>query len=251
MDVKKISESENSVKLFLNNTNTSFVNSLRRTIMNSVPSMAIENVTFYENSSVMFDEMLAHRLALLPIKTDLKTYKKGEKVKMVLEKEGPCTVYSKDIQSTEPTIEVIDKKVPIVKLDKGQRVKMDLEAVLGVGKEHSKWEPALVSFNEVPSVVIDVKDPKEQKKFLSKTPEGLFELKAGKIVLNDSVGVDIDLVERAVELAGGDSSVEYNGKSFVFSVESFGGLSASDVLIEGANVLTEKVKEFKEELKKI
>ena len=117
MDVKKISESENSVKLFLNNTNTSFVNSLRRTIMNSVPSMAIENVTFYENSSVMFDEMLAHRLALLPIKTDLKTYKKGEKVKMVLEKEGPCTVYSKDIQSTEPTIEVIDKKVPIVKLD--------------------------------------------------------------------------------------------------------------------------------------
>lgn len=251
VDVKKVSEKQNTVKVFVNNTSNAFVNAIRRASMNAVPTMAIDNVLIYENSSVMFDEMLCHRLAMLSIKTDLSTYKKGDKVKMVLEKEGPAMVYGKDIQSTEPAIEVIDKKVPIVKLAKGQRIKLELEAILGVGKDHSKWQPALISFNEVPSATILIKDQKEQKKFLSATKEGLFELKAGKIVLSDPINADIDLVEEAVKMAGNDSSLEFSDKAFVITVETYGGLEAFDILLEASNALGEKVKEFKEELKKV
>jgi DNA-directed RNA polymerase alpha subunit len=64
------------------------MNALRRTIMVDVPCLAIEEVNFYENTGIIFDEMLANRLGLLPIKTDTKSYKKGDKVKLVLEKEG-------------------------------------------------------------------------------------------------------------------------------------------------------------------
>src|SRR3989344_7061043 len=130
MDVKKISESGNSVQLLVKGVDAAFMNGVRRTIMNAVPTFAVENVRVYENSSVMFDEMLAHRLAMLPLKTDLKHYKVGEKVVMMLEKEGPVTVYSKDIQSTDPKIEVVDKHVPLLKLVKGQKVKMEMDAVL-------------------------------------------------------------------------------------------------------------------------
>lgn len=251
MDVKKINETETSARLFLNNSSTAFVNAIRRAIMNSVPTMAIDNVSFYENGSVMFDEMLAHRLAMLPIKTDLKTYKVGEKIKMILEKEGPCTVYSRDIQSTEPTIEVTDKKIPIVKLGKGQRIKLEMEAVMGTGKEHSKWQPGLVTFYEVPEIFIDIKDPKEQKKFFSKMPEGMFEQKAGKIVLSDPVNAEPGLVEEAVEIAGNGSYAEYDGKSFVLTIETFGGLSVSETLVEAVNLLEEKAKAMKAELKDI
>jgi len=251
MEVKKISEKDNLTRLLVSGTSTAFVNSIRRATMNSVPVMAIENVLIYENSSVMIDEQLCHRLSLLPIKTDNKVYKKGEKVKMVLEKEGPCTVYSKDIQSTEPSIEVIDKKVPIVKLAKNQTLKLELEAVMGVGKEHAKWQPGLVAFNEVPDVSVKFADPKEQKAFLATVPEGVFHEKGGKLVLTDPVSTDIDVAAKAVETAPGPQKFETKEGSFVLSVENFGQLETSELLSEAANVLSEKAKQLKEELKKI
>lgn len=251
MDVKKISEKENIAKIFVNGTDSAFINSIRRVAMNSVPTIAIENVSIHENNSVMFDEMLAHRLALLPVKTDTKAYKTGEKVTMMLEKEGPDTVYSKDIQSTEPSIEVIDKKVPIVKLGKNQRVRMELEAVMGTGKQHAKWQPALISFNEVPGITIDIKDPKEQKKFLSEMPAGMFEAKAGKIILSDPLNANIDMVMQAAEEFGDKAVLEMSQKSFVMTIENFGQLETSEILLDAANVLKEKAKNMKEELKKI
>ena len=48
-----------------------FLNSIRRTLMALVPKLAIEDVTIYDNTSALFDEMVAHRLGLLPVPTDL------------------------------------------------------------------------------------------------------------------------------------------------------------------------------------
>lgn len=248
MDVKKISGKENSLKFLVKGTDTVFVNSIRRAAMNSVPTMAIDSIQIYENDSVMFDEMLGHRLGLLPIKTDLKAYKVGDRLKMVLEKEGPCTVYSRDIQSTEPTIEVIEKKVPLVKLAKDQKLKLELEAVVGTGKTHAKWQPAIVSCYEVPEFSLKVTD-REQKKFLEQFPKEMFDIKADKAMLSDSLNASPDLVDLAVNALGEKTDKE--GNSFILSVESFGQLEASEVLLEAANALSEKVKAFKEELKKI
>lgn len=251
MEVKKILEKDNLTKLLVSDTNTAFINSIRRATMNSVPVMAIENVLIYENSSAMADEQLCHRLALLPIKTDLKAYKKGEKVKMILEKEGPGTVYSKDIQSTEPSIEVIDKKVPIVKLAKNQVLKLELEAVMGLGKEHAKWQPALVAFNEVPKSSVKFADPKDQKAFLLTVPEGIFQEKNGKLTLSESSSTDIDMAAKAAEFAPGVQTFEVQEGSFVLSVENFGQLETGELLLEAAGILSEKAKQLKEELKKI
>ena len=45
-------------------------NSLRRIIISEVPTMAIEKVTIYQNTSIIADEVLAHRLGLIPILAD-------------------------------------------------------------------------------------------------------------------------------------------------------------------------------------
>jgi len=148
VSVKKLGEENGVVKLEVKGTDTAFVNAIRRTIMRYVPCFAVEDVAIYENDSVMFDEFLAHRLGMLPIKSGAKGYKPGDIVKMVLEKEGPCTVYSKDIKSTDPTIEVADKKIPLTKLGKNQKLKIEMKIVMLSGKEHSKWQPAVASYEE-------------------------------------------------------------------------------------------------------
>ena len=51
-----------------------YANALRRICLNGVPVFAIDTVDVIENSSVLADEALAHRLALIPIKTDLSRF---------------------------------------------------------------------------------------------------------------------------------------------------------------------------------
>src|SRR3989338_10716168 len=252
MDIKILDTKENQVKFLVKGTNPAFANALRRTMMAGLNILALEDVHFYQNTSVMFDEMLAHRLAMIPLKMDSKKYKAGEKVKMILEKEGPCTVYSKDIKSTDPKIDVIDKKIPIVKLKKGKKIKIEMEAVVGKGKAHAKWQPAVISYYEVPEVSFNMKLIKDAKKFVESCPPGVLELKAGKIVLKEQVPSNIDLLTKCRDIAP-DGAVELNfdTNSFVVVVENHGNMKVSEILSEALDSLKERSKEFKRELKKI
>ena len=47
-----------------------FANSFRRAMSGEVPTLAIEDVKIYDNTSALFDEMLAHRIGLIPIRTE-------------------------------------------------------------------------------------------------------------------------------------------------------------------------------------
>jgi len=62
---------EKAAKFTLSGATPAFANSLRRAMISEVPSLAIEDVRIYDNTSALFDEMLAHRLGLIPLKTDL------------------------------------------------------------------------------------------------------------------------------------------------------------------------------------
>ncbi len=120
-------------------------NSLRRVMMNSIPSFAIENVTFYDNTSAMFDEYIAHRLGLIPLKTP-KKFNEKEEVLFSLSEEGPKTVYSKDMKSSGD-VEVANPNIPIMKLAQGQNLKVDAKAVLGVGTRSTKFSTCLASYS--------------------------------------------------------------------------------------------------------
>ena len=152
MDIKKISERTDQLKLLVTGLDTALLNSLRRTIMNAVPSYAAETVLIYENNSIVPDEMLAHRIGLLPVRVNKKKTKKGDIIKLTLEKEGPGNVYSSDISVQGTGAEMENKNVPLTKLKKGQKIKMEIETMAGTGKEHAKWQPALVSYKQVPKI---------------------------------------------------------------------------------------------------
>ena len=136
-----------------------FANMLRREIMENVPTMAIENIEFRENGSALYDEIIAHRLGLLPLSTDLKSYVlpskckcQGEgcarcQLKMTLTSKGPCTSYASEIKSKDPNVKPVYPKTPIVKLLKGQELELEATAVLGQGKDHSKFVPGIAFYH--------------------------------------------------------------------------------------------------------
>ncbi|MHA1926013.1 MAG: hypothetical protein ACW974_08870 [Candidatus Thorarchaeota archaeon] len=71
MDIMIIHRQDDTLHFLVEGIDVAFANALRRTMLTRVPAMAIDEVLVLENTSVMYDEILAHRLGLVPLITDL------------------------------------------------------------------------------------------------------------------------------------------------------------------------------------
>ena len=145
MKVKITEETDKELKFELSSATTAFANLLRRYAMSRVPTFAIEEVMVYENKTGFFDEYVAHRLGLVPLTTPSKI-KEGEEVTLMLEANEPGTVYTKDMKSTAKDVVPVSAKIPIVKLNPEQSLRLEAKAVLGKGYDHAKWQPGIVSY---------------------------------------------------------------------------------------------------------
>ena len=161
VEVKALEDSGSTVSVQLEGVDRSYANAIRRFCISEVPSMAIDDVVILENSSVLYDEILAHRLGMIPIKTDLEKYNLPEacdcgnplgchkcRVLFVLDEKGKdkvSTVTSGDLVSEDREVRPISESIPLVKLAAGQSVKLEAYARLGRGKEHAKWQPCTVA----------------------------------------------------------------------------------------------------------
>lgn len=145
MKLSVLESNENFIRFKLDGTNFSFANALRREMINNVGTLAIDSVTFYENSSAMFDEYVAHRIGLVPIKTP-NDYDEKDEVIFSLTAEGPTTVMSKELISTSKGVHVANDHIPLIKLAEGQRLKVDGKAIFSTALKSSKFQPALVTY---------------------------------------------------------------------------------------------------------
>ena len=238
----------------LENATPALANSLRRLMMETVPAMAIEEVEFTKNDSALYDEILAHRLGLLPLTTDLKDYniKKPEdelsaknSVKLTLKAKGPCTVYAEDFKSKDPAIKPVFGKTPIVKLLKGQELELEATAVLGTAKEHVKFAPCLAWYVYEPKVTVN-NNHKDFDKFKDKFPPQIFA--NGKI--------DAKLIEKhnLYEACDGvhDEIVhlEKDPTTFIFTIEPWGQLAPHEILASALERFSELLEQFAEAIAK-
>ena len=250
---------EGRISFIIKDTSAAFVNALRRIIIEEVPTMAIEDVEFRKNNSILYDEMVAHRLGLVPLKTDLKSYNLPEKckcegkgcarcqLKLTLKAAAAGTVYASELKSKDPAVKPVYPKMPIVKLLKGQSLELEATAVLGRGKEHSKWSPALAYYKYKP--VIEIGNVKNPEEVVEATHGNVFEIKNGKLeVIKDNL-FKYDLAGVVEEVSKGEVKVTHDN-DFIFYIESWGQLSCREILNQALDIFNETFDEFAEEIKK-
>jgi DNA-directed RNA polymerase subunit D len=157
--IEILEKSNDTIKFSVEGIKPSFANALRRIMITEIPTMAIEWVDFKKNDSALYDELLAHRLGLIPLTYDKKAYKLPEEcrdasvkdaqcfAKLKLKKKGPCVVYSGDLESEDESVKPVFDKIPIVELFAGQEIELIAYARLGYGREHIKWQAAVVGYS--------------------------------------------------------------------------------------------------------
>ena len=148
MEIKVLEDGQKVFRFTLSKATPAYANALRRIAMNSVNTFAIDKTTFYENSSPMFDEYIAHRIGLVPIKTPSKGYGEEDNILFTLDAQGPKTVYSGELKSAEKDVAVANENIPIIKLAEGQRIRVEGKATLGAAMTHAKFQPGLVTYDQ-------------------------------------------------------------------------------------------------------
>ncbi len=147
MKIEVTESNEKWLRFTLKGAKSSFANAIRRAAISGVATFAIEKVTFYENTSAMFDEYISHRVGLVPITTPAKGYGPEDEVLFTLDEVGPKTVYSKDLQASDKEVKVANGEIPIIKLAENQRLRLDGKAVMGTANRHAKFQPGLVTYD--------------------------------------------------------------------------------------------------------
>lgn len=279
MNVDIVEQSDNRMRFILDGADNAFANLLRRTLLTDIPKMAIEDVDFhlgpisdeerreYESVSPIFDEMVAHRLGLLPVPTDLKAYEFRQKCKCggegcptctimySLKKMGPCTVYSRDLEpvSGGEKLKIADDNIPIVKLGKGQALLIYATAQLGTGKEHAKWSVTHgVGYKNYPVVEIDGKKCDKKGGCVKACPKKILKMDGKKGVVVQDLE-KCSLCKACEEFCSESRAIKVSHEPgrFIFQLETDGSVKAKDALKYAISALSEKYDDLEKSLAKM
>jgi len=234
MQVKYIGKEGLGHKFYIKDTRNDILNAVRRTIMKHVPTYAVKEVSIYKNNSVMPDEMLAHRIGLVPIYAD----EIEDKEYHLYLKKNSGMVYSGDI---EGQLEIPLKNIPLVNLTENLALELELLVTKGTGKEHVKYSPGNVYFYNL----ANIKQKAPISDISGLCPCNLLELKANKVFLKDPFACDVcryceSKTNRALEL-------EFNPDEFLFIMTSFGNLSLENIFKSASDYLLNELDELKSE----
>lgn len=255
------------------------VNALRRTMLSEVPKMAIDDVEFhmgpirdeegneYDSNSALFDEMIAHRLGMVPIPTDLDHFTFRDQCECngagcphctiiyVLNKKGPCTVYSGDLQPLgDMSLKISQELIPIVKLKEKQALLIYATAVLGQGKSHVKWQPITVcGYKYYPEIKVKKNCCYDPEACAASCPRGVLGVEKDKVVVKDIEQCDLcmNCLENCEAKDGsGEPSIEVNGREdkYIFTFETDGSITAKAALTYALNLLSGKFEGLREQI---
>jgi len=226
----KVIEKKDNQITFTAEIEESLANALRRYV-NQIPVLAIDEVAISKNDSPLYDETIAHRMGLIPLKTDKQAGEKDTfKLKLNSKKEG--IVYSGELQGTT---KVVYDKIPITLLHKGQELELVATVKAGRGSEHSKFSSGLMFYRNI----IEIKADKDcLQKVIEVCPQKILKLKDGRVTAEDEF--KCDMCEACVELCkkqGKDSIKLIPTKELLITLESFGQMSVEDMFKKSVEAL--------------
>ncbi|MBR2665452.1 DNA-directed RNA polymerase subunit D [Methanobrevibacter sp.] len=266
MEIEVRSQNDDEMIFIVRDAEVPFINAIRRVAMVNVPKIAIEDVNILVNDSAMFNEVLAHRLGLTPLVSDLdaleglslpedddwEEFSNG--IMFYLKEVGPKVVYSKDLKSSDSRIKPVYDTIPLVKLKEGE--KLDIEAVVkvGYGKEHAKWIPTTVcAYKQYPEITFN-EDVEIDYDCAQACPRGILksDKRSKKIKIVEEhensplIGVEECAMCKSCVRASdnGYINVGFRPNDFIFRIETDGAMPPKEVLLKACDVLGEKADKF-------
>ncbi|XP_044435662.1 DNA-directed RNA polymerases II, IV and V subunit 3 [Triticum aestivum] len=278
-------------KFELRDTDASVANALRRVMIAEVPTVAIDLVEIESNSSVLTDEFIAHRLGLIPLTSSAAMAMRLSRDCDACDGDGSCEycsvefhlaaratdsgqtleVTAMDLRSTDPKVCPVDQAdaagdhrqvdrglhygplgILIVKLRRGQELRLRAIARKGIGKDHAKWSPAAtVTFMYEPDIhineeLMETLTLEEKQSWVESSPTKVFDIdpvtQQVTVVDPEAYTYDDEVIKKA-EAMGKPGLVEINAKedSFVFTVETTGAITAYELIMNAITILRQKL----------
>jgi len=261
------------------------VNTLRRIMIAEIPTMAIETVIINQNTSIIPDEVLCHRLGLIPIMADANDFiekKQGDefndknsmkfslKVKCYKDKNGNLInkdIFSKDLifipqgeqekkyynpQTKKYSIGLIHDDILINKLTNGMEIDLECYCVKGIGKTHAKWSPVCTAYYKLINKINILKEINEidAKELVELCPKGVF-------IINKKGNLEVGNIRKCTSCRECIRQEKFRdivdlGKladHYEFHIESVGMYTPESIFFRAIDVLKQKIKNCQDLLK--
>jgi DNA-directed RNA polymerase subunit D len=270
MDIEVLEKSDHKLVFVVEQISVDMANAIRRIILSEIPVMAIDEVIILKNDSPLYDEIIAHRLGMIPLTTDLEAYKLPQdcdcggygcslcQVSLTCEVTNntntPLEVYSGDLKSNDPHIVPVNPKIPIVKIDKKNQLIIEAYAILGKSRDHVKWQPVSnIFYRFYPEIEFNADNCKNcnDKCVVSRMcPERLYDFSNAKTprLLEEywktctlCKSCERDCPEKSIKVGNRDNT-------YIFSLESDGVLPFTTIIEKAFTIFLEKIDEFVERL---
>ncbi|KAH9385212.1 uncharacterized protein NEMAJ01_0108 [Nematocida major] len=255
IEVRKVEDTPEMLSYRINNIDPSVLNAIRRTIISDTPTVAIHWVCIKENETVMADEILAHRIGLIPVTASphiLKPVEKKEDFSPISDlttEDSICMdlvvsnttnkilpVYSDSIKVQGAANVSVKKRVLITRLAPNKKIECKLFAILGTGREHSKWMPTSACYYRCIKK-IHVKDASKAHEMKKYFRDGFLLGEDGPKIDEDRVLVNTDVQKKYPDAI----SISTQENSFLFEIETITE-SPVDIIARGLGVLQSKLK---------
>jgi len=292
LPVVEVSElTDEHIQFTLLRTDACIANAMRRVMLSEVPTMAIDKVEFNINTTVLHDDFIAHRLGLVPLTSHYAGWNvEGDTPDFHFNRDCSCmvqcprctvefnlhvkcedetrSVTSADLKSNQPDKCAVahmpvasagegekHQDILIVKLRKGQELKIKALAQKGIGKEHSKWNPCCTAvFAYEPDVTFGHKayalmTAQERRDFVESCPKKLPKPESypyDRVESEEASAcmVCLDCLELSQSYPG-LCKVKDRPQHFKFTVESNGALKPEDIVQRGIQVLKRKLNQVR------
>lgn len=233
----ELKEKTNETIRFTSKMNISLANAIRRSV-NEVLTLAIDECDVYKNDSALYDEIIAHRLGLIPLKNQ--KIKANEKIEIKLTAKGKEGGY--EVMSSELGEISIYPTIPIVFLDKNQEIEIVARIKAGKAIEHTKYAPGILFYRHLPKIKIS-KEGESQIELSQIYPE-VFSFN-NKLAVKDASLCEIDNEDTKI-YPGIDISFD---DTLVFQIESWGQMTPKEIFIDSCKVLKENLNELLKTIK--
>ena len=271
-NIKIISKNTEEIIFDITGIEPPLANALRRILISEVPTMAIDTVIINQNTSIIPDEVLSHRLGLIPILAEAEDFEEKKenedfnennsikfelKVKCYKDNKGNIinsSIYSNSLKfiplgkqnerfKGNEEIKVVYDNILINKMRPGQEINLECYCIKGIGKTHAKWSPVSTAYYRLLSNINFISEIKgnDAEELKELCPKKVFDVKGNKAYVKNIRNCTTCRECIRNEKFIGKIELGKITDHYEFHIESVGIYSPESLFYKALNVLKDKV----------